>query len=276
MGTLRRLSQHRWWRLVVELVRPALFSVGFLAGVWAVLNPGAAITVPLLLVGAAVGLCYGLGQILLVPQLLNGLAGRSPVVIEVADLFDFTGSLIVGVTEYFDTRHGPAVERGSTHGILITRLYDNDFDRFQRHVDAALAQTGIEPIGHRPSDGRAQYPIGTVAVLDREGGGKLYLVALAHSDPTTFQAYSDLPALVTALCRVWASVEAHNSQRPVALPLLGAGLARIATEAVALELAIATLKECSRRAPLSTSVHIRMLKAGRQQVDFRVVQLLIS
>lgn len=272
VSRLSQVFRHPTVELAQGLIRPGFVLVGFAAGLWAVLWPDEAMEPWVLAVAAVIGVIYGAFRRWAIPGQLAGLAGRTPVVVEEEDLFGFVGSIAVGVTQYFDTHHGAAVDRESTHGLLITRLYNNNFDRFRLEVDAALVSTGVASEGMRPSDGRQRYPIGTVAVLDRSDGSKVFLVAVASSDPDTLQAYSDVQKLTTALCSLWDAVDAHNSQKPIAVPLLGSGLARVAPEQTALELGLLTLRAASFKAPISKLVHFRVAPGKRRLIDFQLLQ----
>lgn len=149
------------------------------------------------------------------------------------DLFEQADAhLIVGFTDTFDTIDGP--DRGlispeTVQSQLLRRLYDGDRTRLERDLRAALRD--VERVGQidradKPVGKLARYPVGTVAVL-RLGRRRVFAVAYSRWDEAGQVVGSTTAALGASLDRVWAAAHLHGQRQPVAVGLLGLGMARI-------------------------------------------------
>src|SRR6201999_1534633 len=102
--------------------------------------------------------------------------------------------------------------------------------RFEQTVDNALVGALSTYVAR--SQGRTRsFPIGTTAVI-YEGAQKHYLVALTKTDPQTSLANAGIEELWKALGDLWNKVRETAGGDPVAIPLLGSGLARIGIEPI--------------------------------------------
>lgn len=150
---------------------------------------------------------------------------RTEVEIAVGDLFESPHHKVIPVNEYFDAELGDLVAPNSVHGQCIRRLFGGDSNRFAATVDEALKGKSCHAVPHKR--GRTNcYALGTVAVVDYSDH-RLFLVAVAHTDTDTLQASSAVEELWTSLMSLWQSVRKGCNAQPVAMPLVGGGLARI-------------------------------------------------
>lgn len=185
-----------------------------------------------ILVGSIV-VCLSWGMVRARPRHRMRRRFRYPgmsVVVEGGDLFEKQAHLVVGFTDTFDTtvdKHG-VINGASVQGQLLDRWYGGDARRLDREIGTAL--TGAEPMSleTRQSKRRGKltrYPIGTVAVL---GDARRLVFAVAYSRlGNDLVARSSVEEFWFSLNRLWDAVYQRAQHESVAMPLLGAGLARL-------------------------------------------------
>lgn len=152
------------------------------------------------------------------------------IVIEPGDLFERTEHLVVGFCDTFDTAVAPdgPISATSVQGQLLDRRYQGDARRLDRDLAAALRL--VRPVARERRAGKPlgklpRYPVGTVAVL---GGGRQLVFGVAYSRlGNDAVARSSVEELWHSLNRLWDAIYLRGQQDAVALPLLGAGLARL-------------------------------------------------
>ncbi|GGN90128.1 hypothetical protein GCM10010112_75250 [Actinoplanes lobatus] len=163
------------------------------------------------------------------------LDGVRPFVVSVVvgDIFaEDDVHLAIGFTDTFDTdsRADIVISGGSLQAEAARRLFGDDRELLDRRLRGAL--TGVEP---RTREMRAakrrgkliRYPVGTVATL-RAGGRLLFAVAYSRMG-NDLVARSSEQDVAVSLERLWDAVYLRGQLRPVAVPLIGAGLSRIAS-----------------------------------------------
>jgi hypothetical protein len=155
---------------------------------------------------------------------------RMSVRIETGDLFERPEHLIIGFCDTFDTALSPdgPVAPSSVQGQLLARLYGGDGRRLDHDLAAALAgnrAASVERRRGKPVGKLARYPVGTVAVLE-DGPRRVFGVAYSRLGNDGV-ARSSVEDLWLSLSQLWEAVYQHGQQDAVAVPLLGAGLARL-------------------------------------------------
>ncbi|EXG81173.1 macro domain-containing protein [Cryptosporangium arvum] len=184
------------------------------------------------------------------------------VVIEVGDLLDQECAIVVGFTDTFATRVGPGgIAASSLQGQLLERRYDGDADRLTAELGDALPEAG-------PS---ARYPIGTVAVL---GGGPfpVYAVAYSRLDGSGI-ARATLLGLWLSLGRLWESLDRNAERAPVAMPIIGSGLARVDAldQESLLKMILLSFVARSRQGVVSRELRVVIDPRSQHRVDLREV-----
>lgn len=153
------------------------------------------------------------------------------VVVRRGDLFEQDdASLVVGFGDTFDTatEDDAVIARSSVQGQLLERVYGGDRGQLDRALARAL--TGIQPVlvedGRVKRKGkRRRYAVGTVASLPLDGRR---VFALVHCrQDLDLVTHSSAPEFRHALECLWESARKQGLLRPVATPLLGAGLSRV-------------------------------------------------
>ena len=150
--------------------------------------------------------------------------------IKVGDLFSYPNHLIViPVNEYFDTLvDNRVIAKSSIHGQFIER-YFSDSNEAQNIIQVELAKLHNPQIAivHRSSGlPQKKYELGTAISIEREGI-KFLLVAFTHFDNNNC-AYLEANEIQSVVNKTYNSIRSHANGLPVAMPILGTGLAKIA------------------------------------------------
>jgi hypothetical protein len=154
------------------------------------------------------------------------------LVVRRGDLFEQDdASLVVGFGDTFDTatENDAVISRASVQGQLLDRVYQGDRTQLDRALTQALAAIQplvVESVRNKPRGKRRRYAVGTVATLPLEGRR---VFALVHCrQDLDLVTRSSAREFRHALERLWDSVRKQGLLRPVAMPLVGSGLARVA------------------------------------------------
>ena len=156
--------------------------------------------------------------------------GQGEITVRVGDLLEQDDAhLVIGFGDTFETNvtGNLIVNRASLNGQLVQRFYDDDGRRLGREIAAALRGTPstTEHRTAKPHGNRRRYQNGSVAVLNH---ADRHIFALAYSTVNADnRATSNPDQLREALLRLWPVVERRGQRRPVALGVLGSGLARV-------------------------------------------------
>ncbi|WP_345526082.1 macro domain-containing protein [Streptomyces echinatus] len=159
---------------------------------------------------------------------LRGL--RVDVVVVRGDLFDQDdANLVVGFSDTFDTfADDVVISRESVQGQLVDRLFEGRHrlldDKLRRGLKE-FTPLATESVRDKRRGRRTRYPIGTAVAVPV---GKRRVFALAYSRLGNDLRARSAPAdLRFSLERLWTSVALHGLFKPVAIPLIGAGLSRL-------------------------------------------------
>ncbi len=146
--------------------------------------------------------------------------------IKIGNLFEQPGNIAFGCSDCFDTEPERVIGSKS----LMAQIVNNSFGGDHTLLDSKISQslkaqvhTG-KPDPNKTFGKSIRFAIGTVAVVpvrDR----KVFMVAFSvtNDDKTTTTTKEDLWA---SLCHLWTAVRQHGFLEPIAVPVLGAGLAR--------------------------------------------------
>ncbi len=159
---------------------------------------------------------------------LRGL--RVDVVVVRGDLFEQEdANLVVGFSDTFDTSADDVViSRESVQGQLVERLFEGRHRLLDDGLRRGLKEVtplATESVRAKRRGRRTRYPVGT-AVAVPVGARRVF--ALAYSRLGNDLRARSAPAdLRLSLERLWPAVAVHGLFKPVAIPLIGAGLARV-------------------------------------------------
>ncbi|MER6024734.1 macro domain-containing protein [Streptomyces sp. NPDC001851] len=159
---------------------------------------------------------------------LRGL--RVDVVVLRGDLFEQEdANLVVGFCDTFDTFPDDVViSRESVQGQLVDRLFEGRYrlldDRLRRGLKG-FTPLATESVRAKRRGRRTRFPIGTAVAVP---AGRRKVFALAYSRLGNDLRARSAPAdLRLSLDCLWPAVARHGLFKPVAIPLIGAGLSRI-------------------------------------------------
>ncbi|MFB6553636.1 macro domain-containing protein [Streptomyces sp. NPDC056405] len=157
--------------------------------------------------------------------------GAGDLVVVRGDLFDQEdANLVVGFTDTFDTatERDLVISRESVQGQLVERLFGGERklldDRLQAGLKAFTPLRTERP-QDKPRGRRVRYPLGTAVPLTVDGR-RVFAVAYSRlgNDLVARSAPAELRASLDAL---WPAVARFGMYKPVAIPLIGSGLARV-------------------------------------------------
>lgn len=156
---------------------------------------------------------------------------RADVVLVRGDLFEQTDcNLVVGFTDTFDTETDQdiVISRDSVQSQLVDRVFGGRrrlLDEKLKTGLRAVKAVGTETARAKPRGRRVRYPVGTTIAVPVEGR-RIFAVAYSRLG-NDLVARSGDEDLRSGLDNLWASVAVHGLFRPVAVPLIGSGLARV-------------------------------------------------
>lgn len=156
---------------------------------------------------------------------------RVDVVLLHGDLFEQAdANLVVGFTDTFDTAtdQDVVISRGSVQGQLVEHLFGGQrrlLDEKLRAGLRAVPAVGTESAQAKRRGRRVRYPVGTTVAVPVDGR-RVFATAYSRlgNDLVARSGHEDLRV---SLDNLWASVAVHGLYKPLAVPLLGSGLARV-------------------------------------------------
>ncbi|GAB3892712.1 DUF6430 domain-containing protein [Kibdelosporangium lantanae] len=199
---------------------------------------------------------------------------RTSVVVIRGDLFaQDDANLLVGFTDTFDveTKQDMVINRASTQGQLVERLYGGDtaaLDRELRRGLHAVAPASRETTQAKPRGKRIRYPIGTVVAIPL-GGRRVFATAYSCLG-NDLVARSSPEHLATALDEVWASAAQFGQLAPIAVPLIGSGLSRLTElgpEDVVIMIVESFLRGCRTHRTVATQLRIVLRPCDLERMD---------
>lgn len=156
---------------------------------------------------------------------------RCRIEVVAGDLFaQDDAHLVVGFTDVFDTdvTDDRIVRADSVQGQFLHRVYAGDRARLDADLHRALADVPVEATvaaERKPFGKPHRYPVGTVAVLGEPR--RLYFCVAYSAMGPNLVAQSSADMLWHSLSRLWTAVHDRGQRQPVAMPIVGATLARV-------------------------------------------------
>ena len=202
------------------------------------------------------------------------LKPNTEVVIVRGDLFaQHDASLVVGFTDTFDveTKEDWVISRKSVQGQLVDRLYAGDATALDRELRRGLRIIPSIATESRRDKARGKllrYPIGTVVPVPLDG--RLVFATAYSRLGNDLVARSSRDDLATALDRVWETAARYGRMLPIAIPLIGSGLARITDvrEEQLLSMIVESfLRGCSRHGTVAQQLRIVLRPEDLERVD---------
>ena len=200
--------------------------------------------------------------------------GGTDLVVVRGDLFDQDdANLVVGFSDTFDTatEQDLVISRESVQGQLVERLFGGERrlldDRIQAGLRAVTALRTERP-RDKPRGRRVRYPLGTTVPLAVDGR-RVFAVAYSRlgNDLVARSAPADLRASLDSL---WPAVARYGMYKPVAVALIGSGLARIVEldrTQLLLMIADSFAEHCRREPATAPELRVVMRPSDLERTD---------
>lgn len=175
------------------------------------------------------GVVFSIWQTYRKTELTICVNGRCNIKIFEGDLFGFANSdniVVIPVNEFFDTQVDEEIISSSTlHGQFIKRYFNNSIDILEEKLEISLQDVPYVEFKRNRAKKIKKYPLGTC--VDIEVDGKIFvLVALTHFTKTNI-AWTSLYEYSNVIRKLMAHLTEMSDLKPVYMPLMGTGLARI-------------------------------------------------
>jgi len=191
--------------------------------------------------------------------------------VKFGDIFDQEGWKAIAVNDFFDSRvDEDLVSSKSLHGYVLNTYWKGNRADWTKQVASSL--NGLEATLETRSKGkgnRSRYPIGTTARAV-SGEQKFLFVSLGETDLSNNETSANAEMLISAVRGLTAEARAACSMDPLAIPLMGTGLARIDTkESVILDLIITAVLEESRNGLVTGEINIVLPDRLKKKINLK-------
>jgi hypothetical protein len=202
------------------------------------------------------------------------LAGRDvKVAIEVGDLFETGGALVIGSNRTFDTQIADhLIDATSIQGQFTAKYYESQNQHLDADLSASLATIPFEELPNKVHGKRAFYPIGTVAMVRPQKKGvprRAYFLAIAELNQDG-RAHGSIEDLRSAMGELWAYISERGGNEPLRIPVLGTGFSRLTEQRAEIvrELINSFIAACSdRQFCESLTIVISPADYGKYDID---------
>jgi hypothetical protein len=164
----------------------------------------------------------------------------SEIEIKIGDIFNEKSHLVIGFNDVFDTELGEIIRPSSVQGQFLTKIYNSDLTQLDRDIQSELRvyeQSRIDE-SNKLRGKTWRYPIGTTITLGNHDQ-RYFLTAYGFmNNDLTVSSNSD--HILTSLSRLWKEVRLRGHGMTVAIPIIGADLARTGLPRMALAKLIIT------------------------------------
>lgn len=190
----------------------------------------------------------------------------------VGDMFEQDSSVLIGMTDTFDTAAPDVIAESSLQGSFLNAVYGGSQCRLDHDLDQALS--AVTPIGTIDKAGkRTVYPIGTVVTLRAAGRIRYYCAAYATMDVLN-RATGTICGVLHSLDNTWNQVDMHSNGDPVCVPLIGQGQSRIPelTPEIAIRLIAFSFLLRTKRSRFSSELRIVIHPSEQHKINMSEFQ----
>jgi hypothetical protein len=226
LGALRDIKRPRFWRMFATHAFSCVGLIAITFGLYDVLKPNAIskIKFPFLLSVLLVAAVYAAIRSYPRPVSQTYSKPNTEIHIVEGDLFAQSSNLVIGMTTTFDTQIPHVIDPRSIQGQFLDRVYSNDVAALDKDLSQELEQH--TPVGQIQKPGKnSRYDIGTVATI-RQHRKHYFCVAYGEMDAGN-QTHATIDGIWRSLENLWREVRARANGDPVAMPVVGGGLARL-------------------------------------------------
>jgi hypothetical protein len=154
---------------------------------------------------------------------------NTAVNIEIGNLLDKEGNVVIGSSNYFDTKTS---KTDSLKTQLINKFFNNSVNHLDNLIDISLDQQGLigqeVDIQEKPNGKRRKYEIGTTAdiTLPSKSNTNIFISVICEVvyNGQTKSKISDFRMLFKSLEETWKHIRRTNNNKDIYVPILGAGV----------------------------------------------------
>ncbi|MDW3098839.1 MAG: DUF6430 domain-containing protein [Alphaproteobacteria bacterium] len=184
----------------------------------------------------------------------HGLSTK--IFVEFGDLFAQSGWKAVATNDFFDSIvDEDLVSSESLHGKTINRYWSANAQNWQDQVNASIADQPYKE-APRTKGNSKRYSVGTTAsasVYDQ----RFLFVALGNTDVNTNVTTANAENLISAVRGMLTAARARCSNQPLAIPLMGSGLARVGIKtSVLVDLILTGVMEETKASKVTSEITI--------------------
>jgi len=152
---------------------------------------------------------------------INLTIRQTLVSVESGDIFEAQGLRVIGCDTHFDTRIDDVViAKKSLHGQLF--LNHGKIEEIEKVIEKEALRLGIS----KNDDGQYDFPLGTIIRYDSSVDNHTYLMLALTELNADYEAHTNMAKFEHMLMKMWKEIDRVYASNDIALPLLGAGIAR--------------------------------------------------
>ena len=127
--------------------------------------------------------------------------------IQVGDIFDHNGNIVIGMNDVFDTELGEIINDRSIQGQLLTRKYNINRTLLDEHINSEIVRLGISgEVDLTKTRGKnIRYPIGTTLVI-RHGNDYFFCCAYSRMG-NDLRVSSNMDLIWHSLENLWVQIK---------------------------------------------------------------------
>lgn len=197
----------------------------------------------------------------------------SVVEIKIGDLFNESGHLVIGANDVFDTELGEVIKPSSVQGQFLTRIYKNNRTKLDTDIEKTLQGYQAQRIKETNKlKGKSwRYPIGTTIALGSPD--KRYFWTAYGYMGNDLKVQSNADYIWNSLSRLWEEVRRKGHAMDVAIPVIGADLARTNLPRMALaKLIILSFVVASKKEFVTRKLTLVIYPRDLENTDFYVLE----
>jgi|GEM_PF-1117810 len=191
------------------------------------------------------------------------------LVIEFGDLLAKDGWKVIGVNDFFDSKvDEKIISSGTLHGKVLQTFWHEDSESWDLEITNALKDT-VHIIEDRKVGNKKRYPIGTSVGMESKLE-KFIFVSLAQTSLINSTTNSSAENIICATRGSLKVARELCANKPLILPLLGSGLARIGlSNGVLLDLLICGIFEEIKLGKVTDVIKIVIHPDKRHEFDLK-------
>tara|TARA_B110001469_G_C9629591_1_gene314769 strand:+ start:1341 stop:2171 length:831 start_codon:yes stop_codon:yes gene_type:complete len=197
---------------------------------------------------------------------------NTTITVSSSDILDQTGSIVIAVSDTFDTEIGDIINKDSLIGQLLLTRYSGDSSRANFDIEKALAGKDGHEDCSKIFGKKLRYPIGTVAPLI-QGDSTYFLLAMNEMMAKEKRVKTDLRKIGVALDSAWESIRSNGNHCPAHIPLVGTRFGRSGlTPLFVAQLIVSFFLIASRTEQVAPELTIHVHRSNASTFDFNAMQ----